>query len=106
MISYEDFSKLEFKVGKVLEVEEHPNADKLYVLKVDIGTEVVQIVAGVKKHYSPDELKGKQVVVLVNLEPKPLRGVESKGMVLAAQAEDKLAVVTIDREIAVGGIVK
>ncbi|UCD14851.1 MAG: methionine--tRNA ligase, partial [Candidatus Omnitrophota bacterium] len=66
----------------------------------------VQIVAGIKKHYSEQELVGKEVVVLVNLEPKPLRGVESRGMALAAQAEGKLCIITPEKEIAPGAVVK
>jgi methionyl-tRNA synthetase len=107
MINYEDFAKVELKVGKILEAADHPNADKLYILKVDIGEGVVvQLVAGVKNYYKPEELTGKLVVVVVNLEPKLLRGVESNGMVLAANAGENLAILTLDREIPPGTKIK
>jgi methionyl-tRNA synthetase len=107
MINYEDFSKVELKVGKILEVTDHPNADKLYVLKVDVGEGVVaQMVAGVKNYYKPEELVGKLVAVVTNLEPKPLRGVDSNGMVLAANSGESLAILTLDREIAPGTKIK
>jgi methionyl-tRNA synthetase len=106
MISYEDFSKLEMKIGKVLEVEDHPNADKLYVLKVNIGDKEIQLVAGLKNHYSAEDLKGKNVVVLTNLEPRQLRGVESQGMVLAAQSNDKVCVIGPLDEIEPGSVIR
>jgi len=77
-------SILDLKVGKVLEVEDHPNADKLYVLKVDIGTEQRTLVAGLKEYYSKEELLGKPIVVVCNLKPAKLRGIKSEGMLLAA----------------------
>ena len=73
MISYEDFAKIEFKTGKVLEATAHPDADKLLVLKVDIGDKQLQLVAGIKATYTPESLIGKTVVVLTNLAPRPLR---------------------------------
>lgn len=76
--------KLDLRVGRVAELNDHPDADKLYVLKVDLGTETRQIVAGLKPHYPTDELLGKKIVVVCNLEPAKLRGVESQGMLLAA----------------------
>lgn len=106
MINYDDFAKLELKVGKILEVEVHPNADKLYVIKVDIGEKVVQVVAGIKNYYTPEELKGKNVVIVANLEPRGLRGVESQGMLLAAHSGDTLTVITTDRDALSGSIVK
>lgn len=106
MITYEDFSKLELKVGKILEVSIHPNADKLYVVKVDLGDKTTQIVAGIRTQYTQEELIGKSIVVVANLEPKMLRGVESCGMLLAAHSDDKLAVLTVEREISPGGTIK
>jgi len=106
MITYEDFTKLELRVGKVLAAEAHPNADKLLVLKVDIGEKQVQLVAGIKASYSPEQLIGKTVVVLANLEPRALRGVESQGMVLAATDVNGIRVATIDGEMTAGSIVK
>ena len=82
-IAFDDFLKLDLRAAKVLEVAEHPNADKLLVLKVDLGNEQRQIVAGLKPYYCPEALLGSQVVVLTNIEPRKMRGVESAGMLLA-----------------------
>lgn len=108
MISYEDFAKLELRIGTIVEASDHPNADKLLVLKVNIGETVVQLVAGIRGFYQAADVVGVQVVVLTNLEPRLLRGVESQGMVLAASTADKtqLVVVTPQKEIAAGSIVK
>lgn len=89
------FNDLELRIGKIVGVKDHPNADKLYVLLVDIGIEKeLQLVAGLKNHYSKDELIGKKVVVFVNLKPVVLRGVESVGMVLAAVDKEKVALLS------------
>ena len=84
IIQYEDFSKLDLRIGKVVEVSDHPNADKLLVLKIDIGGEIRQSIAGIKGYYSPESLMGKELVVVVNLAPRKMRGMESHGMLLAA----------------------
>ena len=97
-VSFGDFGKLELRVGRIVEVEEHPNADKLFVLKVDLGEEERTIVAGLRGHYTADELRGKKAVFVVNLEPVVLRGVKSNGMVLAAVSEDKKKVVLLEAE--------
>ncbi|MCK4808097.1 MAG: methionine--tRNA ligase subunit beta [Candidatus Aenigmarchaeota archaeon] len=99
MASYEDFSKLEIRVGTVIDVNDHPDADKLYVLTVDIGTETRQIVAGMRKYYTPDEIKGKQIAVIVNLDPAVIRGVESQGMLLAAEKGKKVVLLGVDKKI-------
>jgi methionyl-tRNA synthetase len=104
-IPISDFAKLELKTGKILEVSDHPNADKLYVLKVDLGEEKPKtIVAGLKAHYKKEELKGKQAVFAANLEPAMLRGIKSDGMILAAVSNDKSKVILIkpEKEIAPG----
>jgi len=101
-ITYEEFKKMDLRVGKVVAVEEHPNADKLYLLTVDIGTEQRRLVAGIKPWYGKEDLIGKTVVVLANLGPKTIRGVESRGMILASLAGNSLAVLTTDREIPPG----
>ena len=89
-ITIDDFEKIELVVGKILEARKHPKADKLLVFKVDIGSEVRQIVSGISKWYNPDDLVGKKVVVVKNLKPIKLRGEESCGMLLcAADKEDK-----------------
>jgi methionyl-tRNA synthetase len=84
MLPFNEFQKVEMKVGTIRKVEDHPKADKLYVLQVDLGHEHRQIVAGLRTKYTKDELDGKQVIIVANLEPKELRGVKSHGMLLAA----------------------
>lgn len=105
MVSFSDFSRLDLRIGRILGVKDHPNANKLYVLEVDVGEKVIQLVAGLKQHYAPEELKGKFIVVLTNLEPKLLRGVESQGMLLAAQSQETISVLTPDREVALGSVI-
>ncbi len=103
MISIDEVKKIELKVAKVLKVEEHPNADRLWVLQVDLGEETPRtIVAGLRKDYSPQELEGKSIVVVSNLEEAVLRGVKSQGMLLAAKDTNTLSILTVDREIAPG----
>ena len=84
MIQYDDFAKLELRVATVLECKAHPNADKLLVLQIDLGTEKRQICAGLRQHYQPEQLVGKQIVVVANLAPRTMRGEVSQGMLLAA----------------------
>jgi methionyl-tRNA synthetase len=102
MINIEEFRKLELRVGVVKSAEMHPKADRLLVLKVDIGTEERQIVAGIRAHYQPEELVGKQVVVVANLEPAMLRGIESQGMVLAASDGERIVVLSPEKAVAAG----
>lgn len=102
MISFNDFKKMELKVAEVLSVEDHPNADKLHVLKVKIGDEERQVVAGLKGHYEREELEGKKVVVVANLEPAVLRGQKSDGMLLAAQDGDNIVIIVPERDVASG----
>ena len=102
MVTIDEFRKLDLKVGTVKSAEAHPNADRLLVLKVDLGSEERQIVAGIRAHYAPEELVGKQVVVVANLETAKLRGVESQGMVLAASDTDRIVVLTLEKEVAPG----
>lgn len=84
-INYDDFAKLDLRIGKIIDVKEHPEADKLYVLKVDLGeSENRTIVAGLRSHYQKEDLIGKNAVFVTNLEPRKLRGIESNGMILAA----------------------
>jgi len=84
LIPFKEWKKIDLRVGKILEVKDHPNASRLYLLKVDIGTEKRTLVAGLKEHYKPKELKGKLCVIFSNLEPATIRGVKSEGMILAA----------------------
>lgn len=88
LIEYDDFDKLDLAVGKIIEAKKHPKAEKLLVFKVDLGTEVRQIVSGIAKFYNPDDLVGYKVVVVKNLKPIKLRGEESCGMLLCASDKD------------------
>lgn len=106
VVSLEDFEKLELRVGKITEVIDHPKADKLYILKVDIGNEVRTLVAGIKPWYPKEELLGKYVIVLANLETKVIRGVTSQGMLLAADDGSQVSVLTIDKPVKLGSRVR
>jgi len=106
MATFEDFKKLEFKIAKIKEVNDHPNADRLYVIIVDMGDKTKQIVAGIKNSYKKEDLIGKNVIVIDNLDPAILRGVESQGMLLAASDENGTSVIIPDRDIKAGSIVK
>ncbi len=105
-VSFEDFAKLDLRVGKIIEVKDHPNADKLYVVKVDLGGEVRTLVAGLKKYYKPEELLNKTVVIVANLQPKKLRGIESQGMLLAADDGENVALLMPDKEVKLGARVR
>lgn len=106
MVSYEDFRKLELKVAKIISVEDHPNADKLYILTIEIGSEQKKIIAGIKAHYKPEELVNKLVAVVNNLEPATIRGVESNGMMLAASDDNTMSILTLDRPVKTSSIIK
>ena len=88
LINFDDFMKLDLRVGTIVEASDHPNADKLICLKVDLGDHQRQIIAGLKAHYEAADLLGKQIVVVANLQPRKMRGLESAGMLLAASSED------------------
>ncbi len=83
-IPYDDFAKLDLRVATVVECKVHPNADKLLLLQIDLGQEKRQICAGLRAHYQPEQLVGRQIVVVANLEPRQMRGEISQGMLLAA----------------------
>lgn len=106
-ISFDDFAKLDLRVAKVLEAREHPNADRLIVLKIDLGTEQRQLVAGLRGYYEPADLVGRLIVVVKNLAPRKMRGEESQGMLLAASDEGKNQVILLspERGIAPGAAV-
>lgn len=102
-ISYEDFDKLQFRVGKIIKCEEVPKSKKLLCSQVKIGSEVKQIVSGIKQHYSAEEMVGKKVLVLTNLKPATLAGVVSEGMLLCAEdAEGNLALMTPEKDMPAG----
>ncbi|VVB68377.1 Methionine--tRNA ligase [Candidatus Norongarragalina meridionalis] len=98
MITYDDFMKVELKVATVLEAERVPGADKLLKLRIKMGEEERTLAAGIAQYYAPEELVGKQLIVVANLEPKKLRGIESNGMLLAACTEDDSQVVFVTPE--------
>ncbi|MBL7133783.1 MAG: methionine--tRNA ligase subunit beta [Phycisphaerae bacterium] len=108
-ITYDDFVKLDLRVGRIVEAGEHPNADKLIVLKVDLGAEHRQIIAGIKGYYEPEALVGKSIVIVVNLAPRKMRGLESQGMLLAASAPgeeegtlEDVVLLIVDRDVPPG----
>ena len=106
MASIEDFRKIELVVAQIKEVKEHPNADRLYVLQVDTGREVRQIVAGIRKAYAPEALIGRKIVLVANMEPAVIRGEASNGMLLAASDANGMALLMPDKDMALGSIVK
>jgi len=106
-ITIDDFRNVELRVATITAAEPHPNADRLMVLQIDLGSERRQLVAGIRAHYEPAALIGRQIVVVANLQPATLRGVESQGMLLAASdAEGRLALVAPEKPIAPGSPVK
>lgn len=107
-VSFDEWKKLELKVGKIIDVKDHPDASKLYLLDIDLGNEKRTLVAGLKNYYKPEELKGKLCIVFTNLEPKTIRGIESKGMVLAAvnKEKDKVVLIEPEKEIEIGSRVE
>src|SRR5213076_2550912 len=102
-ITYDDLAKLELRVAKVLEARPHPNADKLMLLQIDVGDVQKQIVAGIRQHYTPEQLVGKLIVVVNNLAPAMLRGETSNGMLLAASSGEKVILLTADDPSCVPG---
>jgi len=105
-ISIQDFSEIDLRVAVITAVEEHPNADKLLVLRIDAGDGEKQLVAGIKHHYSAEELIGKKIVVVNNLAPAVLRGVESQGMLLAARDGDQVVLLTTEKDVGPGSRVQ
>lgn len=106
LVNYDTFAKLELRVANVLEAREHPNANKLLLLKIKVGDVEKQIVAGIRGHYEPSALVGRQIVVVNNLEPALIRGEESNGMLLAASDEQGVVLLRPDRDTACGAKVK
>ena len=102
-ITYDDFAKMQFQVGKIIKCEEVPKSKKLLCSQVQIGSQVKQIVSGIKQHYSAEEMVGKKVMVLVNLKPAKLAGVLSEGMLLCAEdADGNLALLTPEKDMPAG----
>jgi len=106
MASIDEFRKIELRVAEIKDVQEHPDADRLYVVTVDLGDRTKTLVAGIRGSYTKEALIGKQVVVVDNLDPALLRGVESQGMILAASDESGIAIISPERKIKLGSVVK
>ena len=106
MITIDEFKKIELVIAQIKEVKDHPNADRLYVVKIDTGQGEKQLVAGIRKFYTKEELIGKKVIVVNNLEPAVIRGETSQGMLLAASDENAMSILSLDKDIALGSIVK
>jgi len=109
IITFNDFQKLDIRIAKVLQVRDHPNADKLIVLDIDLGAEQRQIIAGLKPYMEPQSLAGKTLVVITNLEPRKMRGMESNAMLLAAtwqrDGQQQVTVLTTDGDVPPGSTV-
>ena len=101
LIPFADFGRLDLRVAKIVAVDAHPNADRLYLLTINAGEER-QIVAGLRSHYTPEELLGKSIVVVWNLQPASIRVVQSQGMLLAVQDGEAVSIVTPDRTVTPG----
>ena len=111
-ITYDDFVKLDLRVATIVEASDHPNADKLIVMKIDMGGEQRQVIAGIKGYYDADALVGKQLVVVANLAPRKMRGLASEGMLLAASVGGQegqpladVVLLTVDRPTPPGALV-
>ena len=106
MVTFDDFLKLDIRIGTVPAADKVQGADKLIRLELDMGGEVRQVVAGMAPAYAPEEFIGKQVPLLVNLEPRKLRGIESQGMILAADVDGKPVMLIPDKEVPPGSVVR
>ncbi len=110
IVNFSDWEKLDLRVAKIKEVEEIEGADKLYKLTLDVGAEIGEriVCAGLKQYYSREDLKGKKIILFVNLAPRKMRGIESQGMILAAVSEDESQVVLIspEKDIEIGSKIR
>ncbi|MBR9706666.1 hypothetical protein GOV14_06545 [Candidatus Pacearchaeota archaeon] len=98
IVSFSEWQKLDLRVAEIMSVEDLAGADRLYKLKIDLGTETRTLVAGLKPYYTKDELEGKRIVVFCNLEPRKIKGIESQGMLLAAVNDDQSKVKLLQPE--------
>jgi len=105
-ISFGEFQKLELKVAKVLSAEKVEKSDKLLKLKIDLGGETRQLVAGIAQQYTPESLVGKEIVIVANLEPRVVFGVESQGMLLAASGPSGPVVLMPEKEVPPGSMIR
>lgn len=106
MISYDEFKKIDLRVAKILKAERVEGSDKLLRLEVSLGQESRQIIAGIGKAYAPEGLSGKEIAIVANLEPRVLMGLESQGMLLAADNDGKPVLLSPDNEVPPGSIIK
>ena len=102
MITFDQFKAIDIRIARIVSAEDHPNADKLYILTVEAGEGVKKLVAGIKEHYTKEELVNKEIVVVNNLKPATIRGVQSEGMALATKDGGKLALLVPEKEVTVG----
>lgn len=102
MVEFSDFAKIVLKTGKIVSAERVANSDKLVKIQVDAGEEKRQIVAGIANDYQPEKLIGKMIILVANLRPKKVFGIESQGMLLAVQDEKGISLLTTDREVRAG----
>jgi methionine--tRNA ligase beta chain len=106
MITFDDFKNLDIRIGKILSAEKIKGTDKLMKLEVDFGAETRQLVAGIAEFFTPDHLTGKEIPVLMNLEPRSIRGIESRGMILAIDVEGKPVLLHPEREVPPGSVIR
>ncbi len=104
-ITFECFEKLEIKIGKILSAEKIEGSDKLLKLKINLGGETRQIVAGIAESFEPENLIGKEIPIIANLEPRKIRGVESQGMILIVDTKDKMVLLNPEEEVPPGSVV-
>ena len=106
MITFDDFKKIDMRIGKILSAEKVEGTDKLMKIEIDLGTEKRQLVAGIADMYEPYSLIGKEIPVLMNLEPRKIRGIESQGMILAVDVGGKPVIMHPDREVPPGSTIR
>ena len=106
MITFNDFKKLDIRIGRVLSADKVDGTDKLIKLEVDFGTEKRQLVAGIAEFFEPDTLIGKEIPVLMNLEPRSIRGIESQGMILAIDVDGRPVLLHPEKEVPPGSLVR
>jgi len=102
MVSFDEFKRIDLRVAEVKSCEPHPNADKLWVLRVDLGEEERQLVAGLRGVYEAEQLIGRKIIIVANLAPANLRGVDSEGMLLAAADEGVVSLLSLDKDLPPG----
>jgi methionine--tRNA ligase beta chain len=106
MITFDDFKKLDIRIGKILSAEKVSGTDKLMKLEVDFGSEKRQMIAGIAQFFEPDHLIGKEIPVLLNLEPRSFKGIESQGMILAIDVDGKPVLFHPEREVPPGSVIR